>query len=328
VQLDGRIFAANEAAAKLIGVPAAELQGRHAITDLTHPGDLVRTSALFQEISAGREETQAFEARYLHRDGRPVRASVTSSLVRDKRGNPAFVIAAVEPLDKATQLKEELAVARKAAHDLNNLLAVITGHAELALEALPPGGEARSSLEEIQAASERSASLVLRILAPRSVAQPSAEAVNVNDVILGLRDIARFLVGLDIRTVLELDPTHPRAWADEESLALALANILRNSGEAMPEGGTLTIRTLTIRVESDGFVGIAVTDTGIGMTGETVAKLSEPGFTTKPSGHGIGLFSVRQFAEAHGGRLEITSAPGEGTTVTLWLRRAPAPAPN
>jgi signal transduction histidine kinase len=65
-------------------------------------------------------------------------------------------------------------------------------------------------------------------------------------------------------------------------------------------------------------------DTGIGMTSEAVAKLSEPGFTTKPSGHGIGLFSARQFAELHGGRLEVTSAPGEGTTVTLWLRRAPA----
>lgn len=323
VRLDGQIFAANDAVARLIGVPAAELQGQRAITDITHPADLARTSALFQEISAGREETQAFEARYLRRDGDSLRASVTSSLVRDGRGQPAFIIAAVKPLDDTTDSKEQFAAARRAAHDLNNLLTVIAGHAELALASFPLGGEARSSLEEIQAAAERSASLVRQILKPRSNTQPLPESVDVNEVILSLRDTARFLVGLHIRTVLELDPTHPYAWAERDGLALVLANILRNSGEAMPRGGTVTIR-----VQSDRFVGIAVMDTGIGMTGETVAKLSEPGFTTKSTGHGIGLHSARQFAELHGGRLEIKSSPGEGTTVTLWLRRAPRSASN
>jgi signal transduction histidine kinase len=233
------------------------------------------------------------------------------------------VIAAVEPLDEAAPSLEQVAGARMAAHDLNNLLAVIIGHAELAIAGLPAEAQIRPSLEEIQSAAERSARLVRRILTPPSVSQPVAKAVDVNRVILGLRDIAKFLVDSNIRIVLELDQARPRAWADEEGMTLALANIVKNAGEAMPKGGTLTIRT-----RSDDLVSIAVTDTGAGMTSEILGRLSKPGFTTKPGGHGIGLFSAREFAGGHSGRIDIASELGKGTTVTLWLRPAPSPGSN
>jgi signal transduction histidine kinase len=146
--------------------------------------------------------------------------------------------------------------------------------------------------------------------------------VDVNGVILGMRDIARHLVRAGVRTVLHLDPADPHARADVEGLERALANILRNADDAMPQGGTVTIRTSA----NGRYVRLSVDDTGAGMPDEVRGQLFELGFTTKLGGHGIGLVNVRQFAEANGGTVEVESAPGRGTTVTLLLPLAPKPA--
>jgi CheY-like chemotaxis protein len=130
----------------------------------------------------------------------------------------------------------------------------------------------------------------------------------------------------------------PRMQADESRLEAALLNLASNAQFAMPEGGTLTISARSELLRQGGtaansasdalFVRIDVSDTGIGMSAATLARASEPFFTTRPAGHGtgLGLSTTRAFAEQSGGRFAIASTPGRGTTVSLWLPSRAEPA--
>jgi nitrogen-specific signal transduction histidine kinase len=156
-------------------------------------------------------------------------ARVTTALVRDDIGRALLALAIVEQVDERSELQERLSEARATAHDLNNLLTAILGYAELLLQWLPLGDGARSDLEQLQAAAQRSVALVRRLLEPWPVARPAPETVDVNDVILGMQEIARHLVRAGVRFVLELDPAEPHARADVEGLERALGNLLRNA---------------------------------------------------------------------------------------------------
>ena len=113
-------------------------------------------------------------------------------------------------------------------------------------------------------------------------------------------------------------------WLDASQLELALINLARNAVDAMPEGGQLTVRTSAIDLNETGqWIAVTVADTGEGMTPEVVRKAAEPFFTTKERGKGtgLGLSMVAGFAEQSGGRMQIESAPGQGTRITLVLPR-------
>jgi CheY-like chemotaxis protein len=148
-----------------------------------------------------------------------------------------------------------------------------------------------------------------------------------------LVDMLEHMLGATIRVRLEAEETLPPLLADKGQLEAALVNLALNAREAMPAGGTLTI---SARLDSVGpsdinayglplgtFIRIAVADTGIGMKPAVLARASEPFFTTKPLGQGtglgLGLAMARGFAEQSGGAFLLTSAAGEGTTVSVWL---------
>ncbi len=222
------------------------------------------------------------------------------------------------------------------AHDLNNALAPIVGFAEMMLdrpEILEDKPKALHYLEMIRTSAVDGATVVsqLREFYRQRDAAEAFSALDLNEVIrktLELtaprwKDIA-LAQGAEIRISTELGEL-PQLLASESELRQMLTNLVINAADAMPRGGSLTFRT---RAAGDGSLRLEITDTGIGMTEEVRARCLEPFFTTKgEQGTGMGLAMVYGILTRHGGKLDIQSAQGTGTTFIITLPAAAAHAP-
>jgi PAS domain S-box-containing protein len=219
------------------------------------------------------------------------------------------------------------------AHDFNNLLAVILGSLSLLKKALPDDPRTSRLLEGAIQGAERGANLTKRLLAFARRQELKLSAVEVQKLIPDMQDFLRQSIGPIIKIILDIPSDVPPVKIDANQLELALMNLAVNARDAMSDGGTLTI---TCNLESTDnpllpstlapgeYVRISVADTGQGMSEATLAKAMEPFFTTKGigKGTGLGLSMVHGLTAQCGGAMQITSKPGRGTTVSLWLPRA------
>ncbi|CAH2605637.1 Histidine kinase (plasmid) [Rhodovastum atsumiense] len=220
------------------------------------------------------------------------------------------------------------------AHDFNNILQAVSGAATL-IEQWPEDRDktrrlARTAID----AAARGASITQRLLSFGRRGEMRAEAVPVSGLLEGMRDVLAHTLGSPISVRSEVPADIPPVMADRGQLETALVNLGINARDAMPQGGTLTFSARAENVSEGGahpagltpgdYVRISAADTGTGMDEATLTRVTEPFFTTKPPGQGtgLGLPMVKGFAEQSGGAFMITSAPGAGTTVTLWLPQA------
>ncbi|RJT23344.1 ATP-binding protein [Buttiauxella izardii] len=216
------------------------------------------------------------------------------------------------------------------AHDFNNLLAVIIGSLELTSVDSPDAIRIQRALK----AAERGAQLTQRLLAFSRKQSLHPHAVSMKNLLENLDPLIRH--SLPAALTLEIEAQHPAwpAWIDVNQLENAIINLVMNARDAMDgQSGTIKIRTWNQRVvRSSGrkqdMVALEVVDSGHGMSAEVKAQVFEPFFTTKQtgSGSGLGLSMVYGFVRQSGGRVQIESAPGQGTLVRLQLPRAPAQA--
>jgi len=216
------------------------------------------------------------------------------------------------------------------AHDFNNILGGIGGAIEVVSDRLDSGrlDGARRLLDAAGGAVKRAAGLTHRLLAYSRQQALSLSDVDANAILRGLDLLLRPLLGERLELNLRMQPDLWRTLSDASQLESAVLNLAINARDAMPQGGTLTIRTYNAPSSDIGsgradYVVIAVTDTGTGMSRAVIEKAFDPFFTTKAIGQGtgLGLSMVDGFARQTGGRAVIESAPGKGTTVSLWLAR-------
>jgi CheY-like chemotaxis protein/two-component sensor histidine kinase len=202
------------------------------------------------------------------------------------------------------------------AHDMNNILAAIMGTAEVMQVTCDPVGDAAGNLATIIRASERGRDLVKKLISFARKGLETAQLLDLNELMLNEIALLRRTTLQKVEVQSDLAPDLPPVMGEASAISSALMNLCVNAVQAMPEGGTLTIRTSRL---PDQWVELAITDTGQGMQPEVLAKAVEPFFTTKPVGKGTGLGLTIAFAviKAHGGTLDIRSEPGEGTTVSL-----------
>ena len=222
------------------------------------------------------------------------------------------------------------------AHDFNNLLTVITGNVDMARRALGSGETSRAgrALDNAQKGAARAAALTQRLLA-FSRRQPLApKFVNMDRLVTGMADLLHRALGEQVQLETVSTPGLWRVEADPNQLESAILNLAVNARDAMPEGGKLTIETANARLDEQysaahaevapgSYVVVAVTDTGTGMSKETLARVFDPFFTTKGvgKGTGLGLSMVYGFVKQSGGHVKIYSEPNEGTTVKIYLPR-------
>jgi two-component system cell cycle sensor histidine kinase/response regulator CckA len=218
------------------------------------------------------------------------------------------------------------------AHDFNNLLAVIANFAGFVAAEVPPGSTLADDVQQIIAATDRAGELTRRLL-QFSRRQPSTpEVLDAGAIVHDVEQLLERTLGDHIVVRTAHEDGLWRVRADRGQLEQVLMNLAINARDAMPGGGVLRIETRNEREDSgpadaDGepiagrFVRLTVADTGAGMTPEVAARALEPFFTTKPTGlgTGLGLSSVYGIVTQAGGALELSSAVGHGTTVTVWL---------
>ena len=221
------------------------------------------------------------------------------------------------------------------AHDFNNLLTAIQGFAELAMMSVDESDGVHADLEKIRAAADRGAGLVRQLLLFGREQPVQLHPVDINSATLGIVKMLDPLIGADIRMHTVLEPDLWQAIADEGSIQQVIMNLAVNARDAMPEGGTLTIRTRNVTLDevtpADGpdarpgsFVCISVEDSGAGMDEETLGRIFEPFFSTKGPGKGtgLGLSVVYGIVRQHGGWIYTLSTPRMGTTFEIYIPAA------
>jgi signal transduction histidine kinase len=251
--------------------------------------------------------------------------------------------------DELSKTKDQLVQAQKmeavgqlaggVAHDFNNLLTVITGRSRLFLTRTPAGSPGRRDVELIDQAADRAAALTRQLLAfsRKQVLQP--KALDPNALIGGLAPMLRRLIGEHIELVIVPGRDVGQVMADPGQIEQVVMNLVVNARDAMPEGGMVRIdterRDLAVsaahangQVAPGPYVLLTVHDSGSGMDDTTLGKIFEPFFTTKEPGKGTGLGLATVYGIVHqsGGTIGVDSAPGRGTTFTIYLPRIDAPA--
>ncbi len=218
------------------------------------------------------------------------------------------------------------------AHDFNNVLTVVRNYSELVRSELPDGSEIAGDVDEVLRATERAAALTRQLLAFSRQQMIAPQVLDVNEVILGSQRMLTRVIPSNVVFEAVLDPGLARINADPGQLEQVLLNLTINAADAMPDGGTLTIRTEMVATDESftdptgaqvrgPFVRIAVIDTGAGMDAQTRERIFEPFFTTKPvgKGTGLGLATVHGIVSQSGGRIWVASEPGKGTTFKLYF---------
>ena len=215
------------------------------------------------------------------------------------------------------------------AHDFNNLLTAILGSLELLAKRLPRDERADRLLQNAVQGAQRGAALTQRLLAFARRQELKPESVDLIALIEGMEDLLERALGPGICMTMYLPADLPPVQVDSNQLELALLNLVVNARDAMPLSGSLTLKAAVVYIEGEkikgvcpgDYVNLSLIDTGLGMDAATLAKATDPFFTTKGPGKGtgLGLSMVHGLAIQSGGGMSISSKPGEGTTVDLWL---------
>ncbi|HVS14154.1 MAG TPA: PAS domain S-box protein [Thermoanaerobaculia bacterium] len=308
-----------------------------------HRDDLPRVLAALDRSRSEPGVEFREELRLRHADGSYRQVLTAGSLVADD-GRSVHMVGSQVDLTARVELEAQLRHAQRMesvgrlaggiAHDFNNLLTVITGYAELASANLSEGDPLHKMIGEMARAGERATALTRQLLvfSRRQVSQPAV--LDLNQVVRGMQGMLHRLLGEDVELTLEIEEGLGAVEVDPGEIEQVIMNLVVNARDAMPLGGRLTVST-ACRVAALGggeaavpVVALAVSDTGEGMEDETRERIFEPFFTTKESGRGtgLGLSTVYGIVEQSGGRIEVESAPGRGSTFTIHLPQVEAEA--
>ena len=357
--LDGTILSWNAAAERIFGYSAEEMIGR-SITMLAPPDRPCEIPAILERIKRG-ERGDHFETVRVRKDGRRIDISVTISPLKDVTGKVIGASAIKRDITERKRAQEELneskrnleqavaelqvkgdevrtttqqlwqatklasvgELAASIAHELNNPLATLSLRIESVLGRTLADDPRRRALEIIEQETKRMADLVANLLQFSRRGDEQVSTVDIRQELAKALELIHHHLRKQLITVVqEFAPDTPVIYADRQKLRQVFLNLLTNATDAMPEGGTLTLRSAPAMLGNEKpAVRIEFADTGVGIPAEDLEKVLEPFFTTKEEGKGtgLGLPICRRVVHEHHGIIQIESEVGKGTTVRIVL---------
>jgi PAS domain S-box-containing protein len=348
--VEGRYVVVNQAAARFLGRSPEEVLGKHDLE--LYPEATARRFIDDDRLVLATGKAHEFEGVADSESGAHAHYLVTKGVYRDAEGKILGIYGISHDVTELRQARQTLEQTREAlfhaqkmeavgqltggiAHDFNNILSVIIGNLDLLRLVLKRAGTSQDPhafdlIDAVLRASMQGKDLITQLLTFAGRRQLNPQPVNVNKLVQEIVLLINRTLGPAIHIAVEDDGRGGLALVDPSALEAAVLNIALNARDAMPEGGTLTLRTSRVDVATAPVTGgdpqqgsytlLAVGDTGCGMTPETAARAFEPFFTTKGGhGTGLGLSMVYGFAKQSGGTVTIRSTPGRGTTVEMFL---------
>jgi len=339
--LDGRFLKINPALVQMLGyqseaeVLALDL-GRDVYVNAEQRQHLI---ARFRDT----ERIQGVEAEWQRKDGHRIVVRLSGRPVHSEQGDLLGFEMMAEDVTEQRALEHALRQAQKMetvgqltsgiAHDFNNLLTIILTQAQLTVDTLPADrADLRHDLTDLSDAARRGAELVQKLLGFSRSQKLDLQPLSLTDSVEEVLGTLRRVLPENIEVEFEADEAGAVVEADSGALQQILLNLATNARDAMPDGGTLHIelrrtrldaedRPLHAWVEPGPYACIAVSDTGVGMDQQTLARVLEPFFTTKPPGvgTGLGMAMVYGLVKQHRGFLHLYSEVGQGTTVKVYL---------
>ena len=348
---DGNVTNWNTGAARINGYSESEIIGRH-FSQFYTPEDReagLPWQALERARQEGRYKSEGWRCR---KDGSRFWANAIIDAIHDEDGQLLGFAKITRDLTERREAQlqlersqEQLFQSQKMeavgqltggiAHDFNNLLTGISGSLELLQARLAQGrlGDLQRYIITARGAASRAAALTHRLLAFARRQTLDPRPTNPNKLIAGMEDLLQRTMGPEIAIETVLSVSLWPTLCDPNQLENAILNVCINARDAMPEGGRLTIETANTWLDARAarerdmdagqFVAVCVTDTGIGMPPDVLARAFDPFYTTKPTGQGtgLGLSMVYGFARQSNGQVRLYSEVGKGTTVRIYLPR-------
>jgi PAS domain S-box-containing protein len=342
----GDLIHVNPAFAEMLEYERDELEERN-FRELTHEEDIDPSNEEFAEFVAGESDRLHIEKRYRTSEGEVVWCDVVAWPIHNPDGELRYLISLIVDISDRKALQRQLQQTEKMravgqlasgfSHEFNNLLMAISGFADAASQELPPESTARDDIDRIQELADRGGRLNRQLLTYSRRQASNPEELDLNSTIRDMLELIRRL--LDDRIVIEtdLDEQLSPVVADIAQIEQVLMNLTLNASDAMPEGGRLRLTTTTEELSPEEarrsatpplpagtYVLLRVADTGRGMDEETRERIFEPFFSTKEIGEGtgLGLSLVYGVVEQLGGSIDVDTAPGEGSTFSIYFPAA------
>jgi PAS domain S-box-containing protein len=313
-----------------------------------HPEDRERVINGIHGVIDGGGNDWTDEYRFARADGGWSLIRDRGLVIRDSEGRPIRMVGSMVDITEQRALETQLHQAQRLdaigqltggiAHDFNNLLTVILGSSELLLDGLTHDPRLRAMADMTRSAALRGSELTNRLLAFARQQPLDPKAVNVNHLVADMDPLLRRTLGEQVELEIVRRGGLWNALVDASQLENAILNLCINARDAMPSGGRITIEAANEDLDETRiadlsdvppgqYVLVTVSDTGTGMDRDTLARVFEPFFTTKEvgKGSGLGLSMVYGFVKQSRGHVRISSEPGRGTTVRLYLPRADGP---
>ena len=344
---------ANEGFLRIIGYTLEELHSLK-VQDITPPEDWKRETAYNKDFIAGKHSKYELEKRFIHKDGEFRWVIVSVEFLHLESISAPIACSTIIDITDRKQAEEEreslqgqLMQAQKmesigrlaggVAHDFNNMLAVIMGQTELALEQINPGSQLRNDLEEVIVATKRSIELTKQLLAFARKETITPRVIDLNKAISKMLKMLQRLIGENIELKWKPGANLWSVLIDPSQLDQIIANLSINARDAIDKNGTLSIITCNECIQRElpqnipeipvgEYVKIVIEDNGIGMDTTILSHIFEPFFTTKKEGYGtgLGLSTVYGAVKQNGGHIFVASKPQKGTTFTVYLPRSKA----
>jgi PAS domain S-box-containing protein len=346
VNCERQIEYLNKSYERLVQHPRGEMRGLR-VDELMSPASYAEVAPRLEQVLAG-QHVSFQQSRRLN-DGRSRELAIEYVPRRDASGSVSGFFSVIRDITEQKRLEGELRQAQKMeavgqltgglAHDFNNLLSVVIGNLQLLERVCRADARATTHVETALRAALRGAELTSRLLAfsRQQVLEP--RVIDANELITGMKELIGRALGRSIAARFDLAAGLWPIRVDPGQLENSVLNLAINARDAMAQGGELVIGTENVTLDAaraapsqlapGAYVCVTVTDNGHGMTEEVLKRVFEPFFTTKEigKGTGLGLSMVYGFCEQSGGRAEIASTLGVGTTVSLYFPRSLQEAP-